>query len=230
MPQDRVLLSASFGSCGLIACLLEYARGKSGFRERWGRRVFMTIHVVLAPLLFIIMLNGAGFMENAVRVVLEHLRDKEGKQMVVVNSPSALLSPYALSAAWNAGFDLPDSFYQLYSGSAQPVVTRVGPNVLEMTVRRGWGGPPIESTVSRPITGVPRLGDRVDLKNMRVYVLEEADNGMPKRVRFEFPTQLESPERIWYTWKGIDLEPWRPPTQGESKPIDAVSPLKAFVQ
>jgi len=149
---------------------------------------------------------------------------------VVVNSPSALLSPYALSAAWNKEIDLPDTFYQLYSGSAQPVVSRVGPTTLEMEVARGWGGPPIESTVLHAIEGVPRAGDSVVLENMRVHILEETEEGMPRRVRFVFPTRLESPERIWYTWRGIGLVPWTPPVQGVNVTFEAVHSLAAFVR
>ena len=228
MPQDRLLIAASFGASGVIACFFEFARSRSGTRERWGRCCFATLHLALAPLLFLQGLNGAGLIEKGVRIVLAQLPDMAGKELVVVNSPSELLNPYALSAAWNAGIALPASLHQLYSGSRQPVVTRVDARTLEMSVPGGWGGPPIEATVLHGGKGVPRAGAVIQVANMRVQVLSATTDGMPERVRFEFPNSLESPDRLWLSWRHGRLAGWAPPVRGTSVALEPVNPFTSF--
>ena len=230
MPQDRLLLAASFGAFGLIACSFEVAREQQGSRARWSRRSFGVLHVALAPLFFLANLNGAGIVENGVQRVLARVPELGGREAVLVNSPTELLNPYALSAAHNAGLALPASFHQLYAGSADPIVTRVDARTLEMTVPGGWGGPPLASTVREQIKGVPTAGDVVDVANLRVHVLAAAENGMPERVRFEFPTALEASNRTWFAWRGTDLEPWTPPALGQSVTLEGIHPFAALIR
>jgi hypothetical protein len=115
---------------------------------------------------------------------------------------------------------MPVSFHQLYAGSRRPIMARIDSRTLEMTVPRGWGGPPIESTVIQAIEGVPRVGDSVQVANMLVRVRKVAANGMPETVRFEFPTPLEAANRIWFKWHGTGMERWTPPAIGQRVTLD----------
>jgi hypothetical protein len=221
MPQDRLLMAASFGAFGSLACFFAVARD-AGFRSRWGRRCFIAIHFVLAPLLFIPSLNVSRFLQKGVLEIVAQMRTLGGREVVLVNSPSELLMPWAFAMTWDFASQRPASFHQLYAGSAQPVVSRIDDHTLEMFVRRGWGGPPLEATVRQPMPGVPRVGDSLQLANMRVHVETATASGMPERVRFEFPTPLES-NRVWLIWRGKTLERWSPPALGERVTLDALS-------
>jgi hypothetical protein len=72
---------------------------------------------------------------------------------------------------------------------------------------------------------MPRRGDTRACRNLRATVIDETASGLPARVRFEFPTALESGDRTWLVWLGRRPAPWRPPRRGERQSLEPVSPL-----
>jgi len=225
MPQDRLLAIASFGSFGCIACMLGNTRESFLGSVRWGRPAYAAMHLGLAPLLFIPSLSSSALLQPGIRSVIEQLGDKSGEDVVVINTPSEWLHPAVLCTLRNTRQPLPATFHPLYAGSGTPEVTRVDARTLEMTVPEGWGGMPLESMAGARVPQLPKAGDVVDLERLRVRVLADAENGMPQRVRFEFPTDLEDPKRIWYYWRGKEFLRWTPPAAGQHITFEPVTAL-----
>jgi hypothetical protein len=73
---------------------------------------------------------------------------------------------------------------------------------------------PIERIFSSP-EDMPQTGSEVQLTTFTARILESNAEGMPQRVRFVFPTTLESDTRQWLIWQGDRAVPWTPPRVGE---------------
>jgi hypothetical protein len=229
LPQDRLLIAASFGAFGLIACAFELLRQRSTRLRRWGAYAFAGMHLVLAPCLFVLGLSTIAWMARPNERVFDALQNAGGQEVVLLNAPSDWLPPAVFSMLYDADVRLPASFHQLYSGAGRMLIERLEPNSLEITISRGWGGLPYESMVSSSVRGLPRVGDVFPLANMRVRVLAATAEGLPERVRFEFPTPLEASARRWYVWSGKTLAAWSPPAVGERIELPPLNIVEAFL-
>jgi hypothetical protein len=112
--------------------------------------------------------------------------------------------------------------HQLYAGTSDFTVERVAPDALEMRVLSGWGSKPFERLFC-DASDLPRASTQREVNDMRVSVLETDRQGLPIRVRFAFPSTLESPERLWFVWQGIGPVRWQPPAMGQRVTLPALS-------
>lgn len=231
LPQDRLLILASFGAFGLIASFIATAKQHATRFVRGTRRALIGLHFVVAPLMFGLMLNQTAPIEAGARALAQAIPRDAPAQVVFVNLPTELLTLFGVQTMLDEpGRKLPDSVLQLYGGSSRLVATRVNANTFELYAAKGWGDLPAER-VFASLSSLPRAGDELSIGPTRVRVLETDDDGHPRRVQFHFPDALESSDRLWFTWRGTRPEPWRPPAIGqqvEFAPLDVMRNLPAF--
>jgi hypothetical protein len=220
VPQDRLLLAASFGGFGWIACLLDGLHAETSAFVRSAAQAFKIPHLIVAPLAYVPLLGGLTAIDESAQALANAVPSQGIRQAIVLNLPLELLT----NAAWSirATPDIP--LYQLYAGFSELTVQRPDANTLEITAHGGWGSRPLERMFASR-RSMPALHSVRTLTNMRVTVLAVADDGLPSRVRFTFPDALDSQDRAWLVWKGTRPVPWRPPAVGAKVSVDAPSML-----
>jgi hypothetical protein len=227
LPQDRLLIMASFGAFGVLASFLTTI-AQQRTAPRWLRAtrvVFIALHLVVAPLLFVPALAQNQLVDHAAAVVSEALPEAPPRQIVLLNTPIELLNMYA----WQRLLEeptrqRPDTFSQLYAGSSSVTVRRPDARTLELRPEHGWGQVPIERVFTK-VADMPRAGARFQVSGMEVSVEESTPDGRPARVLFRFPTALEQSERLFMVWEGKRPVPWQPPALGKEVVLAPLSLL-----
>jgi hypothetical protein len=228
IPTSRVLLGASFGAMGLIACAIEQSRSTGTARGRFRADALLTMHVALAGLSFIPASAGTQSFAYGTASIVEQVQP--GRDVILLREPVELLDNYVLLTL-NQGAHkarAPRSVHALYSGASELWIERMDANTLEIEATQGWGNVPIERIFCAP-EDMPRAGREVQLGAFRARVLRSNQAGMPERVRFVFPSALEAPERQWLIWEGNRPVPFSPPPVGRrvrSAPLSFFSALR----
>jgi len=215
-PQERLLLVASLGVCGLLASFLELAAEHASRLVRATRPVMIGLHLVLAPVLFFGSLGQSKPFENGTREILSALPSQLPSQVVFINTPIELLGLYARSQLELRDPELmrAKSLHQLYTGTSELTVRRIDANTLELRPNRGWGRIPLERIFGAAYD-LPPAGTELNVRGMRILVAESNAEGRPSRVQFRFPSPLESSDRLWFAWQGKAPKPWHPPAIGQ---------------
>ncbi|HKU41133.1 MAG TPA: hypothetical protein VJR89_23385 [Polyangiales bacterium] len=225
VPQDRLLVGASFGAFGLIGSFLAYtAQPAQPTWTRWSRRLHLGAHACLAPLLFPIAASNPQLMQNTNRALTSAApRDRD---VVLIDSPAETLGYYAYHTLQARG-DAPRSLHQLYAGRSDLTFERIDERTLDVQAALGWGSTPYESFFAAP-RALPQLGAERRAGDMHMRVLEVTADGRPMRVRFEFPDALEAPHRVWLSWDGRGPAPWTPPPLGQRAFVPGQSVMSAL--
>jgi hypothetical protein len=221
VPQDRVLMIASFGGFGLLACALRALGERASKLGRAARWVFVVPHLVLAPLMFVPTMGNLTGIDRGTLALARAATTEE--DTVIVNSPLELMTlhAYHLRKAHGLG-DGPQSLHQLYAGASALKLTRVDGRSVELSAERGWGHAPIEH-IFGSARHLRALATRpVELRAFTARVVATTDDGRPQRVRFTFPTQLEH-GRTWLSWQGKQVVRFTLPSPGQSV---ALAPLR----
>lgn len=229
MAQDRVLLGASFGGFGLIACSLRELAARSDRYARVGRRSLIAAHLVFAPLMFAPLADTLTALDNASRALADALPARGGGDVVVVNLPLELLTMYGrtIREREHPGSS-PATLQQLYAGLSPLIVRRIDARTLELEAERGWGATPTEHVFANERHLHALAGGGAQLRAMRVQVMATTPDGRPARVRFEFPSALEAPTRTWLCWAVDQPVPFRLPAIGEDVRLPALSLFSAM--
>jgi hypothetical protein len=214
LPMSRVLFGSSFGALGWVACTVQQGRAAHTFAGRVRARSMLLFHVWIAALLFIPSLNATQAFAYGTEQITQLVKPQ--RDTILIQTPMELLTDYAfLSLALHTPEkQLPRSVHQLYAGSSELWIERIDPRTLDVTASEGWGRVPIERIFCSP-EDMPKAGSEVRVPAFTVRVLESNAEGMPKRVRFIFPSTLESAERQWFFWDINRPIPFRPPLAGE---------------
>jgi hypothetical protein len=215
VPQDRVLMLASFGAAGLIASFISSAADATSRYVRSVRWVLIAIHGVLAPLAFVLQLDQFAPIEAGANAVVAAIPERAPAQVILVNTPVELLTIYAHAILREQPARTPpEVLQQLYAGGSPLTATRIDEHTLELRAERGWGANIFERIFGR-VEYMPRPGDRLQLDRLEVAVQESNAAGYPVRVQFRFASPLESPERLFLAWQGSSPKPWQPPAVGQ---------------
>jgi hypothetical protein len=227
LPNSRVLLGSSFGALGWIACHIAAGRAADTARGRWGARLMLALHLWIAGLTFGPALGTTQSAAYGTSQIMNAVQP--GRDVVLLQSPVELLSNHVLLALGTRAraAESPRSLHQLYTGTSELWVERIDAQTLEVEAILGWGRIPIERMLCAA-DRMPRAGSEVRLRTFTARVLESNADGMPQRVRFVFPTPLESPERQWLAWEGNRVVPWTPPREGERMRIAPLSRFEAL--
>jgi hypothetical protein len=227
-PQERLLMTASFGAFGLLSSFIDGAASHAHRFVRGMRRLLIGLHLVLAPLVFLATLIQTLPIEHGAQSIAAAVPLQAPKQVILVNSPLDVLSVHVSTLlAEDPARKRPDSLHQLYAGASTLTARRIDAQTLELTAEDGWGNVALERTFSTAAT-MPRAGSDLALAFMQVLVRESTADGRPKRVQFRFPTLLEAPDRLWLAWQGNRPVPWQPPLVSETITFPPRFPLAAL--
>jgi hypothetical protein len=225
VPQDRLLVGASFGAFGLIASfLVESARVAQSKFVRWSRRLHLGVHACLAPLLFPIAASNPQLMQNTNAALVDAV--PTDRDVVLIDSPAETLGYYAYHTLRARG-DAPHPLHQLYAGRSDLVFERVDAQTLDVYAALGWGSTPYE-TFFASTRDLPKAGSQRSVAGMQVHVLESTADGRPRHVRFVFPDALEAPHRAWLVWADRRPVQWTPPAIGERSFVPGQSVMSAL--
>lgn len=228
VPQDRLLVLASFGGFGLIACVLD--RAASSASRRAARAALIGIHLVLAPLAFVPSYLLAGRLARA-EAAVDRALPKDGDAattgVVIVHAPILGSLAYGLSKRRGEARPLPRYSYELFAAPSALDVTRIDAHTLELEPHAGYCSSRAECLGvdrSRPF----RAGQSIALSDMRVEIRAIDARGMPTRVRVHFPSPLEDPSRRWLVWTPDGIRSFALPARAETLTLPALSPLSVF--
>jgi hypothetical protein len=228
VPQDRILLMASFGAFGLLASFIHTALHAVRRGVRGLALCMLSLHGAVAPLMFIPLLDSTRPFELGSQAIVTALPKHAPAQVVLVNLPVELLPTFAYYIVREqADRTPPELLQQLYAGSSELTVTRSDESTLEVQAHDGWGAQPIERIFGN-VRDMPRTGEVLQLDRLTISVQESAPDGRPMRVQFRFPSSLESPDRLWYVWQGTAPVRWHPPQVGQREVLPALGALSSL--
>ncbi|WP_375769602.1 hypothetical protein NR798_01590 [Archangium gephyra] len=224
-PSNRLLLVPGLGGSVAVALVLVYAwRSRArGWRPRGvaaGAAVLALMHLVLAPLLWPLMTlafrQGSDQTESTV-LTLERELDYQRlphQRLVVFPIPVPTVAMYIPMAMATRGMPKPLAWWPMSLSPEPHVLTRTGPDSLELTLTRNQFLTSEFETVFRGPRHPLRKGAQVKLQGMTVTVLEDNGKG-PTRLGFTFDRPLEDPSFVFLRWKDDALRPFTPPPVGE---------------
>jgi hypothetical protein len=225
-PQDRLLLSASFGAAGWLS-LAWVTRGAMQTYARRAAYALGVLHLGVSPLLYLVGLGQAEPVTRSSAALAHAFEGSSGRDVIMVNLPIDILSNLARSQRQARGLPVPRATYVLYAGGSQLQVTRSGPRELVIEAQPGWLANPFERIIATLTRGY-HAGQHWPLSSMSVDVLHVDARRAPDRVRFTFPSELEDPSRAWLCWRGIMPVVWQPPKLGERVQLPALSVLRSL--
>lgn len=227
-PQDRLLTLASFGGFGLLSSFIDASASHARRVVRWTGRGLLGLHLVLAPVAFVVSLDQTVPMERGVRALVAAITSHTPEQVILINSPLDILGIHASSVlSEDRTRTPPEALHQLYAGASRLTVRRVDTRTLELVAHDGWGNAVMERTLTAVAT-MPRVGGELDVASMHVSVRSATADGRPKCVQFRFPTSLEAPQRMWLAWRGNKPVPWKPPAIGQTVTLPGLCFFTAF--
>lgn len=246
-PMDRLLMFVGLGAAGLLAQWLgglqegaSWVPGWVGWRWPAGvfAWLFVAIHLVVAPLLFLAVVN----LPRVVGRAAGPLWDTFPADPPLAAQTVVVVNPVSLGEGWLRaqirqyhGQPFPARTLLLTSACSTARVKRIDDRTLVVRVRggylpphggwRGCGRPPVFSVVyatqflDRLVRGDKnplRLGETIKLNVVTIEIRELTEDGRPAAVTFRFRTVLEDPSLRWLRATEDGYVPFQPPAVGET--------------
>ena len=248
IPMDRLLMFVGLGAMGLLAQVL------AGLKEdaRWAPRraawrrparvlagLLLAIHVVVAPVLFLVTLHvwsklASPESSSLMRTYPSHPQLPR-QTLVVVNSRSWGNEVFLTLVRDMEQRPLPQRSLCLTTGYSAASLTRTDDRTLVVRVHGGYlppqghwpdrPHPPALSAVytSRVLDRMVRsernplrLGQVIDLTNVRIEISELMPDGRPAEATFRFRVPLEDPSLCWFQVTKKGYEAFTPPAIGQT--------------
>jgi hypothetical protein len=233
--NDRLLLNAEFGLCGLLAWLFDAflaRRAPEVLHQPRSRLIqvaavsLMVIHLLLYPaakaaLSFTTpaMIDMAAKLEP---LSLPDARATPGSRVILVNPPKALFVGYYPAIRRYHGMVNAASMQALTSGDQVVTLTTLGEREIEVRGSIGLG-----EFVSRDFRVQPfHQGERMQAGHFIVTVEEVAPNGNARSARFEFDSPLNRAPWQLYAWGASGYERFQLPPVGQSVVLPSVNVSK----
>jgi hypothetical protein len=224
-PSDRYLFWAGLGVFGLVAQLTGAIFGERTGAVNQARYAvccaLLFVRVVASPALFPFRSAGPGLLEDDYEYMVDSIPrgpDFAKQTVVVLNAPNDIFETCLPIVAIAKGKPSPAHMYLLYAGTADVVVSRTGPNALEVRSERGW----LARFADRLFRNRPlAAGETVDLAAMSARVDSLTPDGRPERVVFSFPTRLDDPSLLFLAWGSHGFERVTPPAAHASLTVPA---------
>ncbi len=257
VPNDRLLVLVAFGGMGLLAQFFIGTNKVAPWRPRsflWRLPatilcvVFAIIHLVLAPIS--LLTSGLAMKRNQelfgrATATLPADEAVRGRQVLIVNTPTAFFPPMSPLLAVLEGRPVPDRILVLGSGAGiySTDVERRADDVLSVRPAIGFLAPPgiplpgheaeqpaldlryalsFVDSLYRDDTPM-RLGQRIELTGVTVEVTAVTDHGRPAEATFRFATRLDDPSMIWLEWRDGVYVPFALPAVGETVTLPPVT-------
>jgi hypothetical protein len=113
----------------------------------------------------------------------------------------------------------PERWRVLSVGAGRALLLRTGERSLELVASPLPLFPMGPRDLFRDFDGSLKAGDQVELGGMRAKVLQLDDQSMPRRLRFDFDTDLESPSILWLVEGLSGFREQKLPRTGYGEPI-----------
>ena len=213
LPHDRLLLFIGVGAMGVILALIECGLSqRSDDKLTTGllagtqgvRRLFLAgfylFHLVISPLLLPLMAYSPKVWASQLDMTpakLDKIPTPEHKQVALFNVPIG--SSMAL-AIWrfNAGLPIPDAIWPITNVPTPMEILRKDDHRLIVTKEGGFVQDEEESV--RAIDSQPfQVGDRIDLGELRIQVLE-VENNRPMVIELLFNKSLRDRDLVFLVW------------------------------
>jgi len=172
---------------------------------------FLLAHLVVDPILLPLYAAIPGLLGReadklSAQLPLEH--GAEPRTVIVTSIPDPTPLYYTHVMRKTRGEAEPERLYWLSSATEGTIYTRIAPNALRVSNPDGfWDVRWEERSPKLPF----RAGDRLQLTEMSLHVVEVTRDGRPAIVDFAFREPLESPRYAWVNWHDGNLEPFVPP-------------------
>jgi hypothetical protein len=225
-PAPRLLGVCMVGVSAAVALLLDRVWFPPAPEPRSARAELMGLfalalafaHLVLGPLHTWLDVRAvtqpAARYERRLAWLRNRLAETRPRTVVIVRADSAqtgLFAPLMLGDA------APDRWRVLSSASGRSLLLRTGPRSVELVQSERPLLPIGPRDLFRPADLHP--GDAVELGGMRATVLQTGDEGQPRRLRFEFDEDLESPSMLWIAEGEEGFRDEKPPPPGYGAPV-----------
>ncbi|MBI2422786.1 MAG: hypothetical protein HYV27_08145 [Candidatus Hydrogenedentes bacterium] len=215
-PSSRTLLMPSLG--GVVVLALVIRHGLSAVAQSSPRMViavswaFIVLHLVLAPAAWIGGVAGIRIFNVMGQGLFDEFdldqTDLSARRAIMVSSVDPVSGFYPYVMRMYRGETVPRGWNTLSMAPFDHRVTRTGPNTFEVEVVNGELFTNPFERLLRSHERKMRPGDRVDLTEFTIEVLECGDWG-PKRFRFEGKYSLDDPRYCFVSWQGHALREFR---------------------
>jgi hypothetical protein len=225
-PHNRQLLFSSFGAMALLAQLGHLhavtlrdsvVRGLPRFSREFGGLLFFA-HAIVSPLVMPITTCGIAAtapLSRAARAVGDELA---GREAIFVSAPDYFAVKLVQLLRRLEHKPLPNHFRALSFGPEHITVTRTDARTLELEWAEGiLSSPFMELYRDRRIP--MRKGERIELEQLAIEVLELTPDGRARRARFSFDAPLEAAKFAFYYWNDGHFEPFPLPAVGERRAL-----------
>lgn len=222
-PMDRLLDFTSIGAMALLSLLLVHLRHLVHADPpephqryyRYGYRVLLTIHFILAPIYFIGMPHlfafGSGIVIEEVDGFVPKDESISERTVVLVNMGNYPIGLYLPIQRALAGIPAPAAVRSLSAPSISLLPMSIERrNETTLRVHAEYG-----PSLFRGIQPM-KIGDRVNLPDTAVEVIDTDADGWPSVLDFHFVVPLENPSLIWLEFQGVEAKSWIPPEVGET--------------
>ena len=217
-PSSRTLFFAGIGFMGIVARFLGDWRMSSKRLAHALSLFLICIHLMISPLTLTVYSSGLVFAHHVIRnyaSAMPYGEDISQKIVLLVNPPVELMGAYISQVRAAHGKSAPQKVVPLASGELPLTVRRIDTQSLEIESEQGL----LETSFGKFLRGPShpmQAGQRIELSDMSVEVLELVDNWQPSHVRFRFRVPLEDEGLVLLQWKEGEFIPYRPPAIGES--------------
>jgi hypothetical protein len=225
-PQDRLLVFSGLGAAALVALFLVSVRrvdrravpegpSASSSLRRWVYRGLVSVHLVVAPLLFVGMMLlfdfGSDLLVDLGRQTVP--AEAEDRTVVLANMGNYPVGSYLVLDRALRPDVAPVRVRSLAPGTMVAVpmeIHRVDEYTLLVKPEGGYSQSLFRDRASYAAS------DRVALSGMTVEIAEVTNDGWPSAVTFRFEVPLEHPSLVWWQISGARGQAWVPPSVGET--------------
>jgi hypothetical protein len=221
MPGGRNLGLAALGLAGLVACLTTRAVGAGSVSSgALARRLALG---ALSAILFSRLLMAPAALcgtaaltvrlgPGLARVLDVSMADGHGpyRHLIIANPPASLGLFFLVPDRIQRGLPPPEHVRPLAPGGAPVTIERTGERSILVRPQDGYCAPPRGVGLVNVIRNAERflcdarrplrLGDAIDLTDVRIRVTATTPDGRAGEAAFQFAEPLESPALRWLRW------------------------------
>jgi hypothetical protein len=192
--QDRYLIWAGLGACGLLGELFALPVATLGTLQRISARILLFSNTVISLVFFIPFLLFYSMFELSAPAFEKNVSTRN---TVVLNGPLEVYFMYPPARRCANGDEWPQHFYYLYAGFDTVTIKRTGERALLAEISHGMFAKQGER-LSRSKQFPFKQGDSVNLQLMTVVIEKVTPDGRPLKVSFMFKNDLTN--FVWLRW------------------------------
>jgi hypothetical protein len=232
-PSDRTLLFASVAGAGLLAQLFAALfEGQFWWPLRGWRRALAAVAMValvvrkllIGPLLFPIRdrtMAWLGELNDRAADAVPDASDLVERSLIIPNPPSIDFASFIPLIRATRGQTVPGTVRMFATASSAMTLTRLSDR--ELVVRPAIGFLADEpDRVFRSKRFPMKLGEKVELSDVSITIMELRPEGNPAAALFAFREPLQSPKHLWLAWDQHGCHTFVPPLVGETVTLPKV--------